>query len=85
MPVGNRVKGKVVLRIGFVTNSLPFAVTTQESATKPILLTTLVFKLFFVDIFCKVDSQIKSNLGSHLSGHPEACLMPKLFEILHWT
>ena len=36
------VQGKVVLRIGFVADSLPFTVTTQESATKPILKTTLV-------------------------------------------
>ena len=36
------VKDKVVLRIGFVANSLPFAVTTQESATKPIFKATLV-------------------------------------------
>ena len=42
MPVGNRVKDKVVLRIGFMDDSLPLAVTNQESATKPIFKATLV-------------------------------------------
>ena len=36
------VQGKVVLRIGFVVDSLHLTVTTQESATKHILKTTLV-------------------------------------------
>ena len=40
--IRNRVKDKVVSRIGFVADSLPLTVTTQESATKPIFKTTLV-------------------------------------------
>ena len=39
--ITSQSQSKVVLRIGFVADSLPLTVTMQESATKPILKTTL--------------------------------------------